>query len=167
MVMTSNEIKKIIDGLDVLKEINVYYNIEEITNPMHAYIKTYWQKNKDKYIGRSLIAILVSKKLLANDPMYFLDEGVVIGGYYISYNELNWVGKFSLFHGEKIENDYMICYGNEKTLRILAEHKTRTFACNVIEKIIEKDNLLHNNGDKIKYYLNLYVRIEGSKEVKV
>lgn len=161
--MTTDEIKKIIEGLNKPKETKVYYDVKEITKNMDSYITAYLDKNKSKYEGHNLIAIVAPKKFLTLDvTVYFFEDGMIIHGNddYISYDEIVVVGTYAFYHNQKFKDDYVICYGEDKRRDFSKNDKTGIFVCNIIEKFIEEKNRLYDVNDKIKYYLDLYNRLE-------
>lgn len=159
--MTSNEIKKIIEGLSKPKETNVFYDIEEIIKHMDAYVVNYWNDNRNKYKDDKLIAILAPKKFFSVDVVYFFDRGVFINGEYTLYDEIIFIGMCDFFHGMKFnKNDYMFSYSDERMVWITKKNKTTLFALDVIEAIIHEKNALYDDNMKIKYYLDLYNHVE-------
>lgn len=161
--MTTDEIKKIIEVVNKPKETNVYYDVKEITKSMDSYITAYWDKNKNKYKGHNLIAIVAPKKFLTLDStVYFLDDGIIFycSNDYISYDEIIVVGTYAFYHNQKFKDDYVICYGEDKRRDFSKNDKTGIFVCNIIEKFIEEKNRLYDVNDKIKYYLDLHNRVE-------
>ena len=158
--MTTNDIKKIINGLNKPNNTNVFYDMNEITRRIDAYVVNNWIENENKYSGKKLIAILAPQNFLADEAVYFLDEGVVISEKYIAYEEIVVVGKCDFFHAQKLKDNTIICYGKENMVVFSKKKNTRQFACEIIEEIIDLKKSFHDNNEKIRYYLHECNRFE-------